>query len=114
MHTKGPWTWLVHDYSGITLHGPDEMFDHVISLGPCESCLEHAKTKGEMGWKWGRCTTPTEADAILIAEAPTMYDQLASARAIMQRFVNKVDDIDKDEMIDVEDICVEMKEWLDD
>ena len=39
--------------------------------------------------------------------------RLASARAIMQRFVNKVDDIDKDEMIDVEDICVEMKEWLD-
>ena len=39
-------------------------------------------------------------------------NKLASARAIMQRFVNKVDDIDKDEMIDVEDICVEMQAWL--
>ena len=48
------------------------------------------------------------------SEVAKLEARLASARAIMQRFVNKVDDIDKDEMIDVEDICVEMKEWLDD
>ena len=55
-----------------------------------------------------------EADMEVRKEVAQLEARLASARAIMQRFVNKVDDIDKDEMIDVENICVEMKEWLDD
>jgi hypothetical protein len=76
MHTKGPWGWVIHDYSQATLHGPDEMFDHVLSISPCDSCLEHAKTKGEAAWKWGRCTTPTLADARLLAEAPNMLRAL--------------------------------------
>ncbi len=94
MHTKGPWKTFRHYVPG------------GVSYRILRDC--HGANDPTIA------TVSFEANARLIAEAPTMYDQLATARAIMQRFVNKVDDIDKDEMIDVENICVEMKAWLDD
>ena len=62
--TPGPWEWSVHDHSMATLHGPDMMRDHVLAVGPCRACIERVKD-GE--WKWGRCTTPTEVNANLLA-----------------------------------------------
>ena len=50
-----------------------------------------------------------EANAELIAKAPAMYDQLASAHAIMQKFVDKVDR----GMARSTETYAEMKEWLD-
>lgn len=43
---------------------------HVLSVSPCESCS--GRSDGE--WKWGRCTTPNEADATLIASAPELLE----------------------------------------
>ena len=62
--TPGPWEWSIHDHSMATLHGPDMMRDHVLAVGPCRACIERVKD-GE--WKWGRCTTPTETNAKLLA-----------------------------------------------
>jgi hypothetical protein len=40
---------------------------HVLSVSPCPSCCDR-----ETEWKWGRCLTPSEADARLIAAAPEL------------------------------------------
>ena len=50
------------------------------------------------------------ANAELIAKAPTMYDQLASARAIMQKFVDKVER----GMAKSIETYAEMKQWMED
>jgi len=52
----------------------------------------------------------TQANAELIAKAPEMYDQLASARAIMQRFVDKVDS----GRARSTETYAEMKQWMED
>ena len=49
------------------------------------------------------------ANAELIAQAPAMYDQLASARAIMQKFVDKVDR----GMARSIETYAEMKQWME-
>lgn len=74
-HTPGPWTWAIHDHSAATLHGPDVMRDHVVSVSPCGACCDGANPKE---WEWGRCTTPKIDDARLISAAP---DLLAMLRA---------------------------------
>lgn len=70
--TPGPWHWVVHDYSMATMQGPAEEWDHVCSVSPCDACCSRAKD-GE--WKWGRCSTPTEPNANLMAIAPTIAKQ---------------------------------------
>ena len=49
------------------------------------------------------------ANAELIAKAPEMYKQLASARAIMQKFVDKVDR----GMARSIETYAEMKQWME-
>ena len=66
--TRGPWGWSIQDHSMALLSGPDLLEDHVAAVGPCESC---AKRVMDGEWKWGRCMTPTEANAALIAAAGT-------------------------------------------
>lgn len=76
-HTPGPWGWVIHDASMATLCGENAVggFNgidpHVMSVSPCRSCAEN---KDE--WQWDRCTTPSEADARLIAAAPSMLKVL--------------------------------------
>jgi len=65
-HTPEPWHWNLEDYSMATLSGPDYMEQHVLAVSPCDSCLEVAKKKSsdqKPSWKWGRCMTPTKANA---------------------------------------------------
>lgn len=57
-HTKGPWHWEVHDFSMASICGPQGEEDHVLSVSPCSNCQ-----KGAAEWKFGRCTTPSEANA---------------------------------------------------
>ena len=81
-HTKGPWTWHPQDHSMAMLTGPDDMRDHVMSVGPCQSCADAAAGRGE-GWKFGRCTTPTIEDARLIAAAPELLSCLKELHALV-------------------------------
>jgi len=75
--TKWPWKWEIHDYSAASLHGPDEMYDSVMTISPCDSCLEYLKKDGgEVTWAFGRCITPKIEDAIIIEAAPELYDHL--------------------------------------
>jgi len=71
--TQGPWHWVKHDYSMATLQGPAEEWDHVTSVSPCSACRERSKKQSE-GWKWGRCTCPTEPNAKLMALAPALAE----------------------------------------
>ena len=72
--TPGPWHWWADDYSMATLSGKGDLEDHVMSVIPCNSCQKRAEEDGK--WKWGRCTTPNEANAKLIAKAPEMVELL--------------------------------------
>ena len=83
-HTKGPWKVIEND-RGRSIVSDDGI---VVSLRQ-SSLIE---------------------DMYLMAESPKMYDQLASARAIMQRFVDKVDS----GRARSTETYAEMKEWLDD
>lgn len=80
-HTPGPWHWVIHDSSMATLQGQGE-WDHVASIGPCEACQARADPDE---WKWGRCTTPREANARLIAAAPDLLDALLAVAAVADR-----------------------------
>ncbi len=62
--TPGPWEWTVQDHSMAILHGPDMLIDHVLAVGPCPACEKRVK---DGKWKWGRCMTPKEVDAKLLA-----------------------------------------------
>ena len=78
-HTKGPWTIKGQDIFGNEDNG--------------YICTWSGRT----------------ADANLITKAPVMYDQLASARAIMQKFVDKVDR----GMARSIETYAEMKQWME-
>ena len=96
-HTKGPWSLnYVGDPNDLwILDGKDKAYlaDIYGAHGP-EDAMTH-----EEG----------EANAELIAQAPAMYDQLASARAIMQKFVDKVDR----GMARSIETYAEMKQWME-
>ena len=79
-HTKGPWTIKGQDIYGNEANG--------------YICTWSGRT----------------ADAELIAQAPAMYDRLASARAIMQKFVDKVDR----GVFKTRVTYAEMKQWMED
>lgn len=65
----GPWEWVVQDVSMITLGSKDCSIEgQVMSVSPCQSCIDMAKG----GWEWGRCTTPNQANAHLIAVVPEL------------------------------------------
>lgn len=68
--TKGPWRWYIHDYSYVSLVGPNEDIDIVLSVSPCASCLANAKAKTkEPVFEWGLCNVPETPDADFIARA---------------------------------------------
>jgi hypothetical protein len=78
--TPGPWNWEIHDHSMATLcgGGEDAIIGHIMSIAPCRACSERGK---ESGWEWGRCGTPREANARLIAKAPEMLAMLGKCMA---------------------------------
>jgi hypothetical protein len=65
----GPWGWEIHDHSMASLYGggEDSIIAHILSVSPCKACQERADPKE---WKWGRCMTPNEQEARLIAAVP--------------------------------------------
>ena len=75
-HTPGPWKWGIMDYSAAVLHGKDLIYDSIMSISPCDSCLKQIKNDPNPTWIWGRCMTPSEANARIIVVAPEMLDAL--------------------------------------
>lgn len=75
-YTPVPWEWVIHDHSMASLVRGDNpgMGDPlVLTVAPCPACAERASPKE---WKWGRCMTPNEQDARLIAAAPDLVEAL--------------------------------------
>lgn len=71
--TKRPWDWTIEDYSMACLHGPKREQDHVLTVHPCNACLDRADSEE---WKWGRCTTPDDINAELIVRAVNSFEAL--------------------------------------
>lgn len=85
-HTPGPWSYVIHDYSMASLGVlPDPgMGDPLVcTFSPCKACADRADPKV---WEWGRCQTPSEADARLIATAPELLTQLEYAVKLLGAF----------------------------
>ena len=68
------------------LLGPDGYDQQVMAVTPCKYCLGKNAAKEE--WTWGRCMTPSEADARLIASAPELL-------AALKDFVHSVENKDQ-------------------
>lgn len=69
-HTPGPWTWEAADSITLILHPEDSLLeDSILSCDRCESCAKNDK----------QCNWPSEANAHLIAAAPTLYDAAMAA-----------------------------------
>ena len=110
-HTKGPWDW-----SGLC--ECDNSY-HVGTIGEKGVTGIHIDDEHSMQdviadvWVDDMddplVVSEAEANAELIAKAPTMYDQLASARAIMQKFVDKVDRGKARSTV----TYAEMKQWME-
>jgi hypothetical protein len=76
--TPGPWEWIIHDHSMASLGiPPDPGLGNplVLAVSPCKGCQDRAESKE---WKWGRCCTPSEADAAFIAFARNHAPALAA------------------------------------
>ena len=111
-HTKGPWDW-----SGPC---PCDNSYHVGTIGEKGVTGIHIDDEHSMqdviADVWiGDMDDPlvvseAQANTELIAKAPAMYDHLASARAIMQKFVDKVDR----GMARSTETYAEMKQWMED
>ena len=79
-HTPGPWVWEAMDSSMTALGTQDErggvdLAHEVLSVVRCKSCQKEPAKR--------RCMMPNEADAHLIAAAPTMLAALLDVRGIM-------------------------------
>src|SRR6186713_1866824 len=75
-HTPTPWDWLIHDHSMASLGVmPDPGLGDplVLAIAPCQACADRANPKE---WKWGRCHTPSEADAEFILTAVNNHDHM--------------------------------------
>jgi hypothetical protein len=87
--TERPWGWIIHDYSMASLGKIPELADEVglvLSLGPCPACQGRAKDNGAE-WEWGRCNTPSEANARLIVTAVNSYEPMLAALELTKEAV---------------------------
>ena len=104
-YTPGPWEWYIIDHSAAILHAGDIFYKSIMTTSPCQSCYKKAKE-----WEWGRCTTPNEANARLIAAAPEMLEFLINIikypdDLIREEFsINIVSIIEKATGMKIEDI----------
>lgn len=77
-HTPTPWDWLIHDHSMASLGVmpyPGLGNPLVLTVSPCQGCMDRAEPRE---WKWGRCHTPSEADAEFILLAVNNHDALVN------------------------------------
>ena len=119
-HTKGPWKAVDIPYNGIT--------DPCIVSETAKDIYGNEQYVAQTVYDMQSMTTreTVDADTILIAKAPEMYDQLASARAIMQKFVAFMDEYysirgviepvksDSREDTLLKETYAEMKQWMED
>lgn len=86
-HTPTPWGWWIHDHSMVSLGVlPDPGLGDplVLTLSPCQACADRADPRE---WKWGRCHTPSEADADFILTAVNSHDALVSALILAREYI---------------------------
>ena len=107
-HTKGPWT---AEFTNVYIVDADRNNWELLADCVGNNTIDYPTAK---------------ANACLIAQAPAMYDQLASARAIMQKFGAFMDEYysirgviepvrsDSREDTLLKDAYAEMKQWMED
>jgi hypothetical protein len=86
--TQGEWQWTILDHSMACL-GVGDCPGHgtplVMGVSPCRSCAD--RIEGENGeWTWGKCLTPSLADAAFIP---------ATVNAYRSRHLVHVDEVEK-------------------
>jgi hypothetical protein len=88
--TPAPWHWEVHDSSMASLCGGglDATIGSIMAVGPCTPCYE-----GKDDWEWGRCQTPSKADAVLIAAAPDLLAEARKALSEMRRARDRLSEL---------------------